>query len=258
MNHNLTQLHDLSIDRARLQGGDVRRITNADNARETAVHILIGTIGARATINGRRVEWHRLGERDNVFDAPPTVLYLGTASIVEVWPESRTADCLISQAVVSESAPPAVIRPGDVTAHYIGEGHYWREVREVIGGSGPALRLRIGETINPPGKWSSWPPHSFDHDLTLAPKFEEVFYYWLKPVIPGKDCEAYQRRRGVLSSGETVDDMIAVKSGDSAILPLGFHPIAAGLDCSLCYCWTYISPVAKQYAQWTEDGGYYA
>jgi 5-deoxy-glucuronate isomerase len=258
MIHDLKHLKDLTVDRARLAGGTIWRIANNDLDREIAVHILIGKISVNASHNGRRVSWYGLGERGDVFRAPPTILYLGTSSSVEMWSASRTADCLISTAKVDGTHAPALIRPADVVTHEIGEGHYRRTVREVIGGNGSAARLRIGETINPPGMWSSWPPHSFDRDDMFASKFEEVFFYWTKPVIPGQSSEAYQRRRGYFCNGDMVDDMLVVKSGDSAVMPLGSHPVAAGLDCSLCYTWIYISPIAKQYAQWAEGGAGYA
>lgn len=261
MNHEPMLLRDMTVDRARLWGAEVWRLTNADADREVVVHVLTGMLAVIASHNGWRQEWRGLGERSDVFSAPPTVLYLGTSTSIEIYAESRTADCIISTARINDSRMtyPALIRPQDVMIHEIGEGYYRRIVRECIGGNGPALRLRVGETLNPPGGWSSWPHHEFDANPELAPKFEEVFYTFTKPIIPGTpNCEAYLRRRGLFANGDSVDDIVIMSGGDSAVVPLGYHPIAAGVDSSLLYCWHYISPISKRYGRWAEDGGYYA
>ena len=55
-----------------------------------------------------------------------------------------------------------------------------------------------------------------------------------------------------------MDDVIVVKNGDAAILPLGAHPIVAGVDSQLLYIWFYMSPIPKLYSKWAEDLGGYA
>ena len=171
-------------------------------------------------------------------------------------PVSRTVDIAVASLPVGRAgrAIPAVIRPQDVQVHKIGEDHYQRTVREVIGGEGPALRLRAGETLNPIGLWSSWPHHDFDADPKLAPKFEEVFLYFTKP----RSGWGLQRRAGLYSNLQSVDDCIVVRNGDAAILPLGEHPIVAGVDSSVLYVWFYVSPIVKLYSKWAEDLGGYA
>jgi 5-deoxy-glucuronate isomerase len=136
----------------------------------------------------------------------------------------------------------------------IGEDYYARTVREVIGGDGPAARLRAGETINPTGRWSSWPHHDFDADPDNAPHFEEVFLYFTKP----SRGWGIQRRTGLFSNLVEVDDVIVVQNGDAAVLPLGDHPVVAGVESELLYVWFYFSPIAKTYARWAEDVGGYA
>jgi 5-deoxy-D-glucuronate isomerase len=55
-----------------------------------------------------------------------------------------------------------------------------------------------------------------------------------------------------------VDDVIVVRNGDAAILPLGEHPVVAGVDSSVLYVWFYMSPIPKIYSKWAEDLGGYA
>jgi 5-deoxy-D-glucuronate isomerase len=249
-------LRDLCVGRLRLDIKSGRYAADTSN-RETLLHILVGqcTIEAEAPTSKRKFE--NLGERRDVFSGLPTAVVLGPGTHYSVQPVSRTVDI----AIVSVPLPnpqttitPTVVRPQDVQVHQVGELHYARTVREVIGGEGPALRLRAGETINPIGLWSSWPHHNFDADPHLAPRFEEVFLYFTKP----KTGWGIQRREGLYCNLEQVDDVLVVRNGDAAVLPLGNHPVVAGVDGSRLYLWFYVSPIPKVYSRWAEDLGGYA
>jgi len=248
-------LRDLSVGRLRLdsKSGGYKAETAE---RETLLHILIGRCNIEAEGPwGRRV-FREVGERADVYSGLPTSIVLGPQTKYSIEPVTRVLDIAVASVPIVESKleGPAVIRPQDVQVHQIGEAHYIRTVREVIGGEGAAARLRAGETINPVGLWSSWPHHDFDADPKLAPQFEEVFLYFTKP----KDGWAIQRRDGLFCNLERVDDVILARNGDAAVLPLGNHPIVAGVDSQVLYIWFYISPIPKIYSKWAEDLGGYA
>ncbi len=249
-------LRELSVGRLRLDK-KIGGYKGDTGGRETLLHILVGQCSIECTGTHGKRKFERLGERPDVFSGLPTSVVLGPRTKYTVTPLSRTVDIAIASVphVGREMAGlPSVIRPQDVPVHEIGEGHFTRTVREVIGGEGPAARLRAGETVNPVGKWSSWPHHDFDADPDLAPKFEEVFLYFTKP----RSGWGLQRREGLYCNLETVNDVIVVRNGDAAILPLGEHPVVAGVDSQLLYIWFYISPIPKTYSKWAEDVGGYA
>jgi 5-deoxy-glucuronate isomerase len=250
------QLRDLSVGRLRIDSKGTRTYRGRTGGTETLLHILVG----RCTIEtsgpwGRRA-FKNLGDRQDVFSAPPTSLVLGPKTEYRVTPITRTVDIAVASLPIAADrlSSPALIRPQDVPVHQIGEGHYTRTVREVIGGEGPAVRMRAGETINPTGLWSSWPHHDFDANPKLAPKFEEVFLYFTKP----RSGWGLQRRTGLYCNLDRVDDVIVVRNGDAAVLPLGDHPVVAGVDSQVLYVWFYVSPIPKIYSKWAEDLGGYA
>lgn len=248
-------LKDLAVGRLRLdasRGG----YQGQTEDREMLFHVLIGQCSIEAQGPwGHRV-LSNLGERPDVFSGLPTSVVLGPRTEFFVSPASRTVDIATASVPLPEerSELPAVIRPQDVRVHRIGEGHYLRTVREVIGGDGPAIRLRAGETLNPVGLWSSWPHHDFHADPELAPQFEEVFLYFTKP----RRGWGLQRRHGLFCNLEEVDDVLSVGNGDAAVMPLGDHPVVAGTDSQLLYIWFYVSPIPKVYSRWAEDVGGYA
>jgi 5-deoxy-D-glucuronate isomerase len=249
-------LRELSVGRIRLDRKGVARHSDETGANEVLLHILVGQCTIQASGRWGRQTFKQLGERVDIFSGVPTSLVLGPRTTYTITPVTRTVDIAVASLPVGRAgrAIPTVIRPQDVQVHTIGEGHYVRTVREVLGGEGPALRLRAGETLNPTGLWSSWPHHDFDANVKLAPQFEEVFLYFTKP----RGGWGLQRRQGLYSSLQPVDDVIVVKNGDAAILPLGEHPIVAGVDSQVLYIWFYTSPIPKLYSKWAEDLGGYA
>lgn len=249
-------LRDLSVGRVRLDAKSEQKYLGATGTGETLLHVLVGTCRIEAEGPWGRMTIEDVGEREDVFSGAPTAVVLGPESAYAVHPVTRTVDLAVASVPLDGSPParPVVIRPRDVPVHRIGEEHHLRFVREVIGGEGPARRLRAGETVNGVGMWSSWPHHKFDANPELAPQFEEVFLYFTKPRIGW----ALQRRRGLFVNLDPVDDVVMVRNGDAAVLPLGDHPIVSGVDSQVLYVWFYVSPIPKVYAKWAEDVGGYA
>ena len=64
----------------------------------------------------------------------------------------------------------------------VGEGNWSRTVRTILGPEHDAQRLLLGETINPPGNWSSYPPHRHDrHNPPEEVDLEEVYLFRTNP-----------------------------------------------------------------------------
>lgn len=247
-------LRDLSV--ARLRIGDGGTYRGHTGNREVVLHLLVGRCTvAVTTATGTTFQFASLGARRDVFAGLPTTVVVGPNSSYEIRDVGRSADFAVGSAPGSgEERPPLVIRPDDVDIHEIGEGHYGRLVREVIGGTERAQRIRLGETVNPTGQWSSWPHHDFDANPGLAPQFEEVFLYFTKPASGW----GLQVRHGLFPDLEVIDDVVEVRNGDAMVVPLGDHPVVAGVSSDLLYVWFYLSPIPKVYARWAEDVGGYA
>ena len=87
----------------------------------------------------------------------------------------------------------------------------------------------LGETINPPGNWSSYPPHK--HDRHAPPEevaLEEVYYYRFKP----------DGGFGVQLIYDDRDERaLIVRDGDVVAIPSGYHPVVAAPGYTLYYLW---------------------
>ena len=236
-------LRRLSLSRLRLERGKGYLADRTGGIK--LVYILTGTVDIQLQI----VYLRNVGSRFRIDDLPsvaviPEDIGFGIHAI------ETPVDALVCTLSGAHIDTPLIIRPNDVREYVIGKDHYRRTVRESIGSDLPC-ELKCGETINPPGLWSSWPPHAFERKPELAPKFEELFFYFGAE----KESWGYQRRDGTFCNGDTVDDIQVVEAGDALAIPLGEHPVTAGPDNKLGYVWFYVSPEAKHYHE-QEDGSW--
>ena len=249
-------LNDLEVGRLRL-GNNGDHFSGETQNEELLLEILIGSCDIATTLHGDVKKFTNLGNRKSVFDSKPDSILIGPQTDFDIICTSESVDILMPKVALHDESleyNPVVVKSNNVQVYEIGQGNFKRTVRVILGGDGPAKRLRGGETINDKGQWSSWPRHSFDDHPELAKEFEEFFLYFTNP----KDGYALQRADGTFSDGEFREQTQLVRNGDYAILPLGDHPIVAAPNTRVLYVWFYISPIPKIYPKWAEDHGEYA
>ena len=86
----------------------------------------------------------------------------------------------------------------------------------------------VGETFNPPGHWSSYPPHKHD-GRNGEPFLEEVYYYRVEP------SHGFGHQMLYTEDGESVTHQ--VRDGDAVLLPYGYHPVSSPPGYALYYLW---------------------
>jgi 5-deoxy-glucuronate isomerase len=122
-----------------------------------------------------------------------------------------------------------LITPADQHVRNAGAGNWWRTIRTLLGPDDDAGRLLVGETINPPGNWSSYPPHK--HDRQAPPEevaLEEVYLYRFEP----------EGGFGVqLLYDDDREHAHVVRHGDVVAIPSGYHPVVAAPGYALYYLW---------------------
>lgn len=165
--------------------------------------------------------------RKNVFAERATAVYLPVGVELDV-----AAETALEAVVFSTPAPaggtPALIGPEQVVVNGRGRGIYTREVHNIFVDDPHARRLMVGETFNPPGHWSSYPPHKHDGQ-NGEPTLEEVYYYRVDPP------QGFGQQMLYTSHGETA--VHAVRDGDVVLLPYGYHPVSTPPGYRLYYLW---------------------
>jgi 5-deoxy-glucuronate isomerase len=165
--------------------------------------------------------------RKDVFDQRASAVYVPAGEAVTVSASSDLEAILVSTPAENGGAP-AVVSSDDVRVNARGRDNYAREVHDIFVTDGHARRLMVGETVNPPGHWSSFPPHKHD-GRDGEPVLEEVYYFRIAP------AQGFGQQVLYTSDGECVAHV--VRDGDAVLLPYGYHPVSSPPGYRLYYLW---------------------
>lgn len=196
-----------------LEEGESFRDATAD--RERAFLLLDGAV--EFVFDGRSVEAHRA----SMLDEGPWALHAAAGSQIEVRAKRRS-EIVVER--VDNVAPfeTAVYSPDNVRSQRFGEGTMQetstRTVRTIFdAATNEASGMVLGEVINHPGKWSSYPPHSHAHP--------EIYHYRL---FPDKG----------FGFAQTGDEVVRVTNRDTLLIEGGIpHPQTAGPGYAMFYVW---------------------
>ncbi|HEV3141210.1 MAG TPA: 5-deoxy-glucuronate isomerase, partial [Vicinamibacterales bacterium] len=210
---------ELSIARLRVGRGRTEEFLEPGEETVFVLQEGRGTVAA----NGR--EWDV--SRADVFTERATALYLPPNTTLRVTAAAPLEAVLVS-ASSGAGGEAALVGPNDVRVNARGRGSYAREVHDIFVTDPHARRLMVGETFNPPGHWSSYPPHKHD-GRDGEPKLEEIYYYRIDPP------QGFGNQMLYTADGEAVTHI--VRDGDAVLLPYGYHPVSAPPGYRLYYLW---------------------
>ena len=210
--------------------------------REAVILLLQGA----ATVRGGELSGD-MGPRGSVFDDLPWAVYIppGVALDVRVH-ESMLAAVATAPATAHKRVQ--LISPSHMSERVVGANNWTRKVRSVVD-QRVSERLLVGETVNPPGNWSSYPPHKHDR-LTDSGELpmEEVYYYTVRP----DSGFGLQLIYSAPDDPESLDQIYRVRGGDVVLLPRGYHPVVAAAGYELHYVWAIAGPRVASGA-WSDD-----
>jgi 5-deoxy-glucuronate isomerase len=211
-----------------------RRIQLAAGASESITvpgeeSVLVVQRGS-ATLRVGSESWQAV--RRDVFSDRASALYLPPGQTVGITVGGSNEPASFEAVMFSTPAPDggtaAFVGPDQVQPSPRGRANYAREVHNIFVDDGHVRRLMVGETFNPPGHWSSFPPHKHD-GRDGEPTLEEVYYFRIDPP------QGFGQQMLYTNDGECVTH--AVKDGDTVLLPYGYHPVSAPPGYRLYYLW---------------------
>jgi 5-deoxy-glucuronate isomerase len=215
---------ELSLAVAELRAGETLERSDGD---ELVAVVLDGVVDAN--VGGE--DLGRAGGRSEPFSSPGHAVYAPAPAPLGLTAVTETARVAVVGAAPGDApgGPARIIGPGDQTVATVGRGNWERTVRTIVGPNQPAARLLVGETINPPGNWSSYPPHK--HDEQRPPdevSLEEVYFFKVEP----------DGGFGIQLLYEPGSEQaFTVRDGDVAVIRSGYHPVAAAPGYRLYYLW---------------------
>jgi 5-deoxy-glucuronate isomerase len=195
-----------------------------DGSQEAVAVVLTGTVEAWAGEEALGTA----GGRDDPFAEPGHAVYAPPGAPLRLEGDATVA-ILTAAPGEDEPGPARIIGPDDQSINTVGEGTWQRSVRTILGPDDAASRLLVGETLNPPGKWSSYPPHKHDeHQPPEEVKLEEIYLFRVQPEN-GFGIQVLYEDGG--------EDTRMVRDGDVAVIRSGYHPVVGAPGYVLYYLW---------------------
>jgi len=168
--------------------------------------------------------------RTGIFEERATAVYAPPGMRCHIAAEDDTEVAVVS-AKAGTRYDPCLVRPDDVKVRRIGKSNWYREVHDVIDTRVEAERLLVGETFNPPGNWSSYPPHRHERsDFPAESRHEEFYHFRLNPPT------GFGIQRVYTDDGQ-IDETIVLRDRDTVAIPRGYHPVVSAPGYHLYYLW---------------------
>ncbi|MHB1416843.1 MAG: 5-deoxy-glucuronate isomerase [Chloroflexota bacterium] len=219
-------LHYLAVEMLRLAAGQSWSGATAD---EEAGLVVLNGICAVEVAGPHAVRWPSVGGRASVFAGPPAAAYVPRQTTFKVAGVTEV-EVAVFKAKTDADAEPFLVEPKDVALLSSGTANWRRDVRLVFPPGGQrSTRLIIGETLNPPGNWSGFPPHKHDTESASEFPLEEVYLFKAQPA----DSYGVQLSYG----GKEGDTAHLVGNNQVAVFRSGYHPTVAAPGVQLHYTW---------------------
>ena len=193
-----------------------------------------------------------LGGRESFFQETPTMVYVPRGRNWSVSAVAEPVHIIVFRANSRRETTPAVVRPGDVEPVTIGRDTWQRRAVMSISDNVSADRLIVGETYKLPGQWSSYPPHK--HDTASPPAedwYEEIYHFAVDP----QEGFGVQRIYSGPEDPQPLDEVYAVKDGDTVVIPRGYHPVGAAPGYQVGYIWA-LAGENRTFGAWSVDPGH--
>jgi 5-deoxy-glucuronate isomerase len=246
-------LRDLNFAMLRLGAGESYAAATGDD--EVGVVLLAGT----ATMQIGAQTFTDLGGRASVFDDRATGIYVPIQTALSITAGAQGLEAAICRCSATEVHPVQVVRPPNVVVREAGGTGFQRYVHDILGvGNTQAQRLIVGETFTPAGNWSSFPPHK--HDTLALPdevQQEELYLFKIRPET-GFGIQGWYTRPD--STYDALNLAAIVHQNDVAIMPYGYHPVAAPPGYDVYYLWFMAGAVREMHPHddpdhaWLKEG----
>lgn len=195
------------------------------NEREVVLLLLSGLF--EVDVSGVSGE---VGPRKDVFSSKAYAVYIPRDSEISLKAIYPTEVAVVS-APSEEKHDVVFVKPDDVKVRIVGQMNWRRHVHDVISSDVPADMLLVGETFNPPGNWSSYPPHRHDvDDVPYESDMEEVYHF---RVYPKNGFGA----QFIYTDDGSVDEIIRIRDGLTVEIDRGYHPVVAAPGYEVYYLW---------------------
>ena len=187
-------------------------------------------LSGKCTVSGEDFLWDKIGARPNVFAGKATGFYIPPNRSARLSADEAVEVALV-KAPSDLDAKARLITPDEVQVKVVGAHNWKRYIHSILDTRTEAARLVVGETFNPPGNWSSFPPHCHDkHQPPEEVDMEEIYHFRLLP------AQGFGIQR-IYTDDRRIDRLYVLQDQDTVVIPEGYHPVAVAAGYRLYYLW---------------------
>ncbi|XCB29313.1 5-deoxy-glucuronate isomerase [Arcanobacterium hippocoleae] len=236
-----------SLRIANLQPGE--QLTFSTEMEEILILPLFGS--AKVDVNAAN---YFLNGRQSVFTSVTDYLYIPrntTFTLTSV----NAGRFALPGAKSAKDLPVRYCPANEVNSGIRGAGICSRQVSNyALGNTVETSRLLVTEVLTPGGNWSSYPPHKHDTHSENERILEEIYYFELRGGGPARETRGFGLQRVYSSPGKEIDVCAEVRSGDTVLVPHGYHgPSVAAPGHDMYYLNVMAGPAEDSVWMMTDD-----
>lgn len=242
-----TELELLELGQVMLKKDECYECTTGD--REQVWSIFCGSADVKVKHSSGALNFPNCGSRQDIFSGKATGIYFSPGVSYSVRCKSLEFLAGVFTSPGKGKKKPVLIRPEQTISKTFGKSNWIRDAVIIAGSNVDAGSLIVGETFNPPGCWSSYPPHK--HDTLKAPNeapYEEIYLFFVRPLQGFGTIRVYTGKY----AQKPIDEIYVVKNQDSVVIPRGYHPVSAAPGYRLAYFWG-LAGEGRQFGAWSDD-----
>jgi 5-deoxy-glucuronate isomerase len=224
-----------NIDLGIISLNKTERYKSKSNSKEIVLIIISG----KCSVKVGDKQFNSIGKRKNVFEGRAFGIYIPPEHIFEIVREESCEIAVCGTHSDRKDIKPYIIMPEENIVRKVGRENWQRDVIDIVGPFVESQHFLIGETINLPGNWSSYPPHKHEiDDPPVESLHEEVYFFKINPP------QGFGLQRVYTDDGE-LDETYTIMNNDAVFLPRGYHPVASAGGYSVYYLWVLVGDKRK-------------
>ncbi len=169
-------------------------------------------------------------KRKNVFDEPPSAVYLPPYSNFSIEFIQKSELCVLSCAAKG-TGKPRFIETKDIRLKRVGDDPYMSNISEILPEDFPSEQLIIGETITYPGNWAGYPPHKHSTENGAPGRttaVEELCFFKITPRTGFGTMRIFNDHE---------DSMFLIETDQAVTIPDGYHPVSVAPKHRMYFLW---------------------
>ena len=210
----------------KLASGEVYKADTGD------FEVALVLLGGKCAVKGADFDFAEVGQRKNVFDGKPHLVYLPRNTSYEITALTDLEIAVNKSPATRDTARPTVITPEMTRSFSLGRDNFTRTATVILDETFDSEHFYIGEGMIPSGNWSGYPSHR--HDVDNPPEeidMEETYFYLFNPP------QGFGIQK-IYTPDDRINETYTVRNYDTVAIAEGYHPLCGAPGYDMYYLWT--------------------